>query len=61
MYSQTQIDNWREYECIREGGDFNMFDPRARRMTSMSVSEWLYCMEHYDNLKKASEANHDQN
>jgi hypothetical protein len=55
MYSQKQIENWQEYEDVRQGGLFNMFDPRARDMTSLSVAEWLYCMEHYSALKKASE------
>lgn len=55
MYSQKQIENWQVYERIRQGGRFNMFDPRARSMSTMSVDEWVYCMDHYDGLKKASE------
>jgi hypothetical protein len=53
MFSKSQIKNWQVYERIRQGGMFNMFDPRARAMTTMSVAEWVYCMEHYDAIKKA--------
>lgn len=51
-YTQQQLDNWREYESIRASGEFNMFDPRARRMSEMSVSEWVFCMEHYADLRE---------
>jgi hypothetical protein len=53
MYSQKQIENWQEFERIRQSNMFNMLDPRARAMTNMSKAEWIYCMEHYADLKKA--------
>ena len=55
MYSQKQIENWQVYERIRQSGMFNMIDPRARAMTTMSVAEWVYCMEHYNELKLQGE------
>lgn len=55
MYSENQIRNWQIYERIRQSGMFNMFDPRARGMTTMSVSEWVFCMEHYAALRDAVE------
>ncbi len=55
MYSENQIRNWQIYERIRQSGMFNMFDPQARRMTTMSISEWLFCMEHYKGLRDAHE------
>ena len=51
-YTDQQLQNWRIYEGIRESGMFNMFDSRARQMTNMSKSEWVFCMEHYNDLKK---------
>jgi hypothetical protein len=53
-FSENQLDNWRIYERVRLGGRFNMFDPRARRLTTMSTSEWVFCMEHYAELKQAA-------
>lgn len=53
-FSPSQLDNWRTYESIRAIGVFNMFDPRARELTKMSKSEWVFCMEHYAELKQAA-------
>ncbi len=55
QFSQYQIKNWRAFEAIRQSGAFNMFDPRARALSDMSPAEWVYCMEHYAELK--SQAN----
>lgn len=55
MYSENQIKNWQIYERIRQSGMFNMFDPRARGMTTMSISEWVFCIEHYADLRDACE------
>jgi hypothetical protein len=51
-YSEQQLKDWSAYERIRESGLFNMFDPRARDLTTMSSSEWVFCMEHYEDLKQ---------
>jgi hypothetical protein len=51
-YTEQQLQNWRAYERIRESGLFNMFDPRARDLTTMSSSEWVFCIAHYDDLKR---------
>ena len=53
-FSEGQLKNWRTYESIRKSGVFNMFDPRARDMTTMSASEWVFCMSNYAALKAAS-------
>ncbi len=41
---------WNEFREMQMSGDFNMFDPQARKGTSLSLKEWLYTMEHYDEL-----------
>ena len=51
-YTEQQLNNWRIYEDIRGSGAFNMFDPRARAITTMSKSEWLFCMQNYADLRK---------
>ena len=67
MYSQRQIDNWIEFEIVRAGGRYNMFDPRARDLTELSIDEWLHCMKHYNALKQQAnettegESNHVEN
>ena len=51
QFNPDQISNWRAYERVRLGGRFNMFDPRARTLTTMSRDEWVFCMEHYEALR----------
>ena len=43
-------EQWDEYRDILDGGMFNMFDPRAREMSSLDKRQWLYAMENYDEL-----------
>ena len=54
-FTQQQINNWKDYERIRQRGRYNMFDPRARRLSTMSVGEWGFCMDHYEALKAQAE------
>ena len=41
---------WDEYRDVQDSGMFNMFDPRAREMSSLDKRQWLYVMENYDEL-----------
>jgi len=50
QFTPDQIRNWKAYERVRIGGRFNMFDPRAQRLTSMSSDEWCFCMDNYSAL-----------
>ena len=43
-------DEWDEYRDIQESGLFNMYDPRARKSTSLSTEKWLYLIENYEEL-----------
>lgn len=54
MFSQKQIDNWKAYEQIRLSGLFNMFDPRAQRVSEMSKDEWLFCISNYASLRQVA-------
>ncbi len=55
-FTDKQLKDFNSYVDIQRSGAFNMFDPRARLMTSMDRSEWIFCMEHYEELEAASEA-----
>ena len=41
------------YVKIQKSGKFNMFDPRARNMTTLSKKQWGKCMSDYDKFYKA--------
>ena len=43
------------YERVRKGGRYNMFDPNARIMTSLSRDQWLDIMKNYSELKEKYE------
>tara|TARA_R110002020_G_scaffold73916_1_gene189549 strand:- start:535 stop:714 length:180 start_codon:yes stop_codon:yes gene_type:complete len=42
-----------EYEKIRKSGKYNMFNPEARKLTTMSIKEWQTIMKDYDKLSKS--------
>ena len=43
-------EQWDEYRDIQESGMFNMFDPRAREMSTLTKSQWVYIISNYDEL-----------
>ena len=42
-----------EYKKVQESGDFNVFDPQARAMTSLSKEQWVAIMRDYKSLNNA--------
>ena len=50
-YTSKQLADWKVYEYIREGGRFNMFDPRAREATGLSAKSYSFVMQNYSRLK----------
>lgn len=50
-HTAQQIENWELYEQVRQGGRFNMFDPRARKSTGLSKEDYVYCLKNYSTLK----------
>ena len=44
-----------EYMQVQDSGMFNMFDPQAREMTSLSRDEWLHILKNYSELKEKYE------
>ena len=55
-FTPEQIDNWHEYERVRQSGLFNMYDPGARRMSGLNEAEYRYVMRHYVELRDAAES-----
>ena len=53
-FTPKQLANFKHYVRIQQSGMFNMFDPRARLMTTMDRDEFIFCMEHYNALEAAT-------
>ena len=45
-----KFDNYQEYKEVQETGMFNMLEPRAREMTTLSKEKWLYIIKNYNEL-----------
>lgn len=56
QFTTDQLDDWAIYEAVRADGSYNMFDPRARRLTGLSGEKYSFVMENYSALKSAVEA-----
>jgi hypothetical protein len=54
-FTFIQIANWRRYEKVRRGGRWNMFSKQASAATGLSEEDYLFCMNHYSELKYAAE------
>jgi hypothetical protein len=52
-FTPEQLKNFIDYQRVQRGGRFNMFDPRARSMTTQSSEEWVFNMNHYNELDEA--------
>ena len=50
---ETRKEQFKQYESVRRSGMYNMFDPRARRLTNLSRSQWQFCMDNYITLHEA--------
>jgi hypothetical protein len=53
-FTERQIANWKTYERVRRHGLYNMFDPRARRLTKLGEEAYSFVMRHYSELKVAA-------
>ena len=42
-----------EYVTVQRSGMFNMFDPQARAMTTLTKEEWVKIMQEYKKLDEA--------
>jgi len=46
-------EKFNEYKRVQMSGDFNMFDPQARAMTTLTKDEWVTIMREYKKLDEA--------
>ena len=53
MAVQITKEDFLEFKEVQMSGDYNMFDPRAREMTSLSKDKWLRIMKEYSKLDEA--------
>ena len=53
-FTPKQLADWRAYERVRQGGRYNMFDPRARRLTKLSEERYNFTLCNYSALKAAN-------
>lgn len=53
-HTLAQLAHWQAYERVRQGGQWNMFDPRARKATRLSDEHFLYVMLNYITLRDAA-------
>ena len=40
-----------EYKEVQEMGAYNMLDPRARDLTTLTKQEWVAIMKNYEDLE----------
>lgn len=40
------------YLFVQESGMYNMYDPKARALTNMSMGQWLDIMQNYEKYYK---------
>ena len=45
--------DFKEYVKVQKSGHFNMFDPQARAMTTLSKQQWQKCMNDYQKFHTA--------
>ena len=50
-FTQEQLAMYEAYEEVRAGGQYNMFDPRARRAAGLTEDEYLFVMENFSELR----------
>ena len=53
MSVQITKKDFLEYKEVQESREFNMLDPRAREMTSLSKDQWLRIIKEYNKLDEA--------
>lgn len=53
-FTAAQLSDWEDYEEVRQSGVYNMFDPRARRLTGLDEGRYGFVMKNYSALKAAT-------
>tara|TARA_R100000231_G_C5323173_1_gene164019 strand:+ start:661 stop:966 length:306 start_codon:yes stop_codon:yes gene_type:complete len=53
MAVQVTKEDFLQYKRVQESGEFNMFDPSARMMTTLSKEQWVTIMRDYKSFNNA--------
>ena len=48
MGLQITENMFNQFLKVQRGGQYNMFDPRARKLTSLGRDEWIEIMKNYE-------------
>ena len=48
-------DEFKQYRDVQDSGAYNMFDPNARAMTSLSKDKWIDIIKNYSDYKEKYE------
>ena len=48
MGLQITENMFNQFIKVQRGGQYNMFDPRARQLTSLGKDEWIEIMTNYE-------------
>jgi hypothetical protein len=59
-FTKDQINDWLAYEKVRAGGRYNMLDPQARIVAGLTKDEYLFVIEHYEELAQSANSNYNQ-
>ena len=57
MEKEISKKEFEKYRYVQDSGLYNMLDPRARNMTTLSREQWISIMRNYDELKTKYEKN----
>lgn len=52
-FTQQQLRDWKMYERVRLSGRYNMFDPRARKMSGLDSEAYQFTLSNYVELRDA--------
>ena len=53
-------EKFEEYKTVQMSRMFNMFDPKAREMTTLTKDEWTTIMQEYNKLNEAWSENEEE-
>lgn len=50
-FKPAHMEMFRRYEEVRQEGNYNMFDPRARQLTGLGRADYHFVIKNYNALK----------
>jgi len=54
QYTAEQIQHYKQFEKVRQGGRFSMIDPEAMAASELDRDEFIFVMKNYSNLRAAA-------